>query len=311
MRIDLLFSELKCRQHAEPVWAALPADLRGGVVDLSRPRPAGPGGSRSDRAVLVASGKDLRVAKRRRYGRIALIEHGIGQSYSEASSSAYPGGDGRDAIGLFLSPNKHAAERDRAAYPRATVAIVGCPKLESLPARQGDPGRVVAISFHWDYRRVPEMRSAWQHFRSTLPALAERYEVIGHAHPYARGMVVSAYREAGIEFVDTFDDVCRRADAYVADNTSTLYEFAATGRPVVVLDAPWYRREVEHGLRFWEAADVGVRCDDPDQLAAAIERAFEDAPEQRQARERALRIVYASRKGSAKKAAAAIKAWLR
>lgn len=307
MKVDLLFSELKCRQHAEPAWLALPEQLRGDVIDLSR------GGFhiwRNDqRAVLVASGKDLRVAKRRSYARIALIEHGIGQSYSDTSSSAYPGGDGRDAVSLFLSPNRHAAARDQAAYPGATVATVGCPKLATLPTREGVPGRVVALSFHWDYKRVPEMRSAWQHFKPGLAALRDRFEVIGHAHPYARGMVLPTYRELGIEYVDTFDEVCRRADVYVADNTSTLFEFAATGRPVVVLNAPWYRVEVEHGLRFWAASGVGVHCNDPQLLPPAIEEALRDHPEQQEAREAALRMVYASRKGSARKAARAIAEW--
>ena len=49
------------------------------------------------------------------------------------------------------------------------------------------------------------------------------------------------YEAHGIEYVPDFDDVLRRADVYACDNSSTLYEFASTGRPVVVLNAPWYR----------------------------------------------------------------------
>ena len=55
-----------------------------------------------------------------------------------------------------------------------------------------------------------------------------------------------------------FDEVMERSTLYICDNSSTLYEFASTGRPVVVLNAPWFRRDIEHGLRFWEHADVGV-----------------------------------------------------
>jgi hypothetical protein len=50
----------------------------------------------------------------------------------------------------------------------------------------------------------------------------------------------------------------------IADNTSMLYEFAYLGRPTAVLNAPWYRREASHGLRFWDAIP-GQMFDDPHQ----------------------------------------------
>ena len=89
-----------------------------------------------------------------------------------------------------------------------------------------------------------------------------------------------------------FEDVVRRADLYIADNTSTLFEFAALDRPVIVLNAPWYRRGVEHGLRFWEFADVGVQVDDPESLVDAIGRALEDRDGSR--RRSIVRALYAN-----------------
>jgi hypothetical protein len=60
--------------------------------------------------------------------------------------------------------------------------------------------------------------------------------------------------------VASLREVQRRAAVYVCDNSSSMYEFAATGRPVVVLDLPegrikgiGYRRNINHGLRFWDA----------------------------------------------------------
>jgi UDP-N-acetylglucosamine:LPS N-acetylglucosamine transferase len=185
--------------------------------------------------------------------------------------------------------------------------VVGCPKLDTLPKRSGTGGPVVAVSFHFDLSLLAETRSARMHFTSALPGLARSYRLIGHSHP--RLDLSQFYRRMGIEYVRDFDEVCRRADVYVCDNSSTLFEFAATGRPVVVLNEPHYRRDVEHGLRFWDAADVGIQVDSPHDLAPAIRLALDDGPEQRARREAALSLVYAYRTGGAKRAAEAIMGW--
>lgn len=265
--------------------------------------------------VVVASLGDLRRVARD--GRpVALAEHGIGQSYGTGHPS-YCGGVSpeRSRVGLFLVPNEYAARANRRAYPGARSVVVGCPKLDpwvggvAPPPLRGRP--VVAISFHWDCRVAPETRSAWPHFRSALPALAERFRLLGHGHPRALGRLRPEYERLGIEAVAEFEQVLRRAHVYVTDNSSTLFEFAATDRPVVVLNAPWYRRRVEHGLRFWSCADVGVQCDEPEALPAAVELALEDAEPQRARRARALQRALPLRDGhAAHRAALAILEWL-
>lgn len=74
------------------------------------------------------------------------------------------------------------------------------------------------------------------------------------------------------------------AGGFVAHN-SVLYEWAALGRPVVVLDAPWFRRNVDHGLRFWSHADIGIRVREPEQLIDAVAEAVQDPSDVRARRE--------------------------
>ena len=337
--LDFLSFESQFLDHAAPVWHALAPRLRGRFLVDERlvERAAGLGiaaeglGAREVRArsapprarpgdgpaAFVASIGDTKVGRRLGYRRFAFMEHGAGQAYigqrgAMGRHPSYAGGADREDTELFLVPNEYSAALWRAAYPDARVAVVGSPRLDSLPARQPGPGPVVAISFHWPAFVAPEAGTALGYYLGALPDLARRFRVIGHAHPKGDwpARMARSYRRAGIEFVADFADVCRRADVYVCDNSSTLFEFAATGRPVVVLNCPQYRRNVSHGLRFWEAADVGIQVDRPGDLPAAIDTALADGPERRAARERALAIVYAHRSGAAERTAAELGAWL-
>ena len=219
---------------------------------------------------------------------------------------------------LFLHPGPHPAARERTRYPKARIEIVGCPKLDSLPRkRKRSRIPVVAVSFHWDCHVSPETRSAFGQFSSQVGRLAKdgSIRVIGHGHPRILGSadrplgLAHWYERAGIEVVYSFEEVCRRADLYVNDASSTLFEFASTGRPVVAMNPDWYRREIHHGLRFWEASTVGVNVGPKDSLREAIAAALDDPPAQQAQREAALDLVYAYRSGAAKRAAAVLMDW--
>jgi hypothetical protein len=330
---DALAFEPQFIDHLAPIWRALPGGrfitserlaprarahgIEPSIVDDAALRER----SRPPRArvedgpmALTASIGDIKVGRRLGYRRFAFIEHGAGQAYLAGGGMPHPsyaGGMDREDVELFMVPNEYSAALWRAAYPTARVEIVGCPRLDDLPARVGQPGRVVAISFHWPAFVAPEADSAVGFYMSVLGDLARAHEVIGHAHPKAdwQDRMERIYRRHGIEMVKDFDEVCRRADVYVCDNSSTIFEFASTGRPVVVLNAPTYRRNVHHGLRFWEAATVGVQCDRPQDLNAKIDEALLDTPDARTAREAALSLVYAYRHGAARRAASAVLEW--
>jgi hypothetical protein len=262
-------------------------------------------------AVLVASYGDLVKARATGHPRIVLAQHGAGQSYSD-DHPHYPGGRDNGDVGLFLAPNDHSARRWRDAYPDAAVEVVGSPRLDDLPAREPGP-LTVAVTFHWNSFHTPgkgmtEGRSAFPWFREALQDVAAAFPTIGHGHPKARELP-RFWKSIGVEYVPTFDEVCRRADVLVFDNTSAGFEFAATGRPVVVMNSPLYRRDVSHGLRFWDAADVGVQVDHAPDLLPAIRRALEHRPEDIAAREDALESVYTFRGGAADRAASVIREW--
>ncbi len=322
--IDVFASEPHFVDHVGAVFAALPTEqagtfLTGSLTVRKRVQSAGfptkpAADSTPERPVLVASAGDMVKMRRLGKGRIAIMEHGAGQSYGgrrhlpAARYGSYAGGNGRTAE-LFLHPGPHPAARDKAAYPRARVEVVGSPHLDTLPNREGKPDRTVAFSFHFNLAIAPETRTAYPWIFPNIAALKERFHLLGHAHPNLFDGLAPRYRRLGIEAVQEFSEVCRRADVYVCDNSSTLFAFAATGRPVVVVNPPWYDRRVNHGLRFWEAADVGVNCNRPEDLGDCIEEALRDTPAQKAKRDAALDLVYAYREGAAKRAADVLMDW--
>jgi hypothetical protein len=256
--------------------------------------------------VAVASYGDLcRIAPSLRH--IILFEHGAGFSFSTLQPSYAGGVKWRCLVSLFVAPNEYVSQRNKQVYPTALHKVVGCPKLDTWhlnPPHPQNPQPVIALTFHWNCRICPETRWAFPWFVPAIPALAEQYKVIAHAHPRAAAAVKAVTDPLGIEWVDDFEDVMGRADLLINDASSVLYEFASTDRPVVVLNAPWYRRRTHHGLRFWEHADVGVNCDNPEDLLGAVEEALEDTRAQQYLRQMAVEETYPVCDGTASAKAA-------
>lgn len=325
MKLDCLAEEIQFVDHLIPIWKALPAESRGrfmthfAFMDYARRRGVEPSPRILDSTnpVLVASFGDMKTAQAMGRTRIARIEHGIGQSYGGdpshpiANHGSYAGGEGAGGVALFLVPNEHAAARWRAAYPAARVEIVGCPKLDELPVFAPPPGPpIIGVSVHWDWHYLPELLSAFIPYNHAFIDLARSHRVLGHAHPKAAPQVSRWFAKKSIPYAEHFAEIVETASVFVCDNSSALYEFAATGRPVVVLNLPEYRRWVLHGLRFWSAANVGVQCDRPDALAASVDLALTDPPDFKAAREAALYVVYAYRSGASLRAATTLVDWL-
>lgn len=323
--IDLVASEPHFLDHLIPVWRALPAEQRGSIWTgkmgavatdvLGRAKAHGvqmkAGPPIRAESLMVASIGDLsRGLTKSPHAKVAFFEHGCGLRYKGVSNPSYLGSPSRPNCSVILVPNEMAAELQRTATPDIPVVVLGGePRLDAwyglAPAPSDRP--VVCVSWHWDCKVVPETRTALYEHRGHLRWLLDRgWTVIGHAHPRIWPAASAVYRRLGIEMVEQFDEVLRRAHLYAVDNSSTLYEFAALDRPVVAINATGYRRNVDHGLRFWDHVP-GIQCDRPEELPREITSALIDAPELQNLRRSALAAVFPRSDGHvAERAASAV-----
>lgn len=299
-KVDAYASWSHYGQHLAPIWDALPEDSRGAFLRPPQ-RPSHVGGP-----ILVASLHDLRKVRPRP---VILVEHGAGQTYVDNRTPAgYAGGPGRGTVMLFLCPTERVADLNRRAYPQAKTELVGSPWVEWLrlltwenrTERREPCSAAPAFSFHWDCRVSPESRSAWGAYQD-LPTHIDMRRVLGHGHPRMWPQLSRWWETVGAEPVESFAEVALRATAYVCDNSSTIYEAAALDIPVVLMNAPWYRRDVHHGLRFWEELP-GPMVNNASEIPRALEQAAEWYPDRQDTTER----IYGQIEGSAKRAAAAI-----
>ena len=285
--------------------------------------------------VVVAGEADRRPA---RGHRIIRFEHGVGFSFHgrnkayrqtvsrevpglyrfhelqqpNRAPTSYAGGAHQTNVVAFINPNHYADDAWRAAYPNTPTHIVGMPKMDrwhDAPTKERSDPPVVALTWHWNATVAPETRSAYSHYKTALPLIgrARRFKAIAHAHPRYGLMLKRDFDKAGIEWVSDLAEVYERADVLVNDSSSVLYEFASLDRPVVVLNAPWFRRNVHHGLRFWEHSEIGVVVNQPQDLKAGIVDALTDTIERQRARKLATEEVFPYRGDASARAADAIR----
>lgn len=333
MPLDFFARQPHYIDHLAPVWKALPSNQRGiftvaaELIDYAHDELGNLGKIEvynsawlsGDCPILTAGFGDMLRAARESTRKIISMEHGTGHAFGKA---AYPNGKGRrDLVNLFLMPNEYTARLSRSV--RATrCEVIGTPKMDEWARGQDlsiliqEPKHnppVIAIAFHWGnkHAKPPESGSAFEHYKDILSRLAKSYNIIGHGHPLAAHIYKAEFERAGIEWVVDFREVLRRADVYINDLSSTMYEFLVTGKPVIVLNAPWFRREARWGIRFWDYSDVGINVENPDELFGAIDRTLaEYGTIYENERRRAVRDLYPYAGCSAERAAEVITAYL-
>lgn len=180
---------------------------------------------------------------------------------------------------------------------------------EHEPSVDASGSPLVAVAQHWKCAIAPETMPAVPRFAAQIAAIPESgIRLLAHCHPRAARHAEALWTRAGVAWEPDVDAVLNalrvaRNALLVADNTSVMYEAAALGVPVLALNAPTYRRDVEHGLRFWSHVP-GLQCDEPTEFRAALERAIADPPEAQELRARAAAYAYCAADGRAASRAA-------
>lgn len=261
--IDAYASEPHYADNVRPVLEAVPDEYRGELHSVA-PEGQGP--------VIVSSYNDLRAIRERP---VVFMEHGTGQTYGAGDENlpSYAGSTRRDGVALFLCPNEHVAMLNRISHPRIPSVVVGCPRLDTAWDTEPEVG-LVGLAWHWDAAFCPEGRSALPYYAGALADLARHVKTLGTAHPRIAAFAGEVYDEAGIETTGSIYEMYERCSVLVADNTSVGWDFIALDRPVVWCNAPWYRRFISHGMRFWSLVDAGIEIDEPTELCWAVDKAL-------------------------------------
>lgn len=285
--IDAFVSSLPYWHHIQPIWTRLAIHNQTGMLySLGRTATtigATQGTPTGDRPVLVAAARDL--ARIPKHCPVIYTTHGAGQCYAGVPNSLINTTRQQlKQIRLALSPNDQwTANMHRLGVNTVTVGAPKMDKHPTPPMRHDGPPKVGMV-FHWDQTTYPEAGSAFVEFAPAFAELASKFDVVATHHPRAgyqrthrrsrRKTRVDWYDEAGVTFTEHVGDVLAGSDVVVADNTSVLFEAAACGWPVVVLDSRRFRRSVDHGLRFWDWADIGPRTANPVDLVRSVEWAW-------------------------------------
>lgn len=306
MPVALVVNQRHYLPHLLAVYQQLEPDERAGINPFlgleTMPRDV----------ALCAGWADAKAARKLRYRRVVLMEHGCGQSYLGNSDGRrgnphYVGGAERaQVLDLALLPNTMAAEVERRFNPTLPVAVVGSPWLDVLESRAGEIplAAKVTVAFHWNATGVaPEAGSAFREYRYAVDRLEG---AVVHAHPRADEQA-AWYRGRHLWWESDPLEAVMASPVLVSDNSSILYYGAALGRSVVVVNAKGWRKDVHHGLRFWSHAGVGEQVDTPFSLRDVVERAPQWYRDNRRERARLLAEVFPWRGNARQMAVAALR----
>lgn len=267
MKLHMVASQPHYHDHLRAIWKHLPEDIQGLEVIGNHGRL--PHNIAPNDCCIVASYDDL---DRTAGLPTIFVEHGAGQRYAGLAERVRPyyGGPMPDNVIGYVGPRQECVDEFVAQGIEGIAA--GSPICDNFEL-YGDE-RTAVITFHWNAVRVcPEAMGAYPHYAGDSLARIVRtlrendWEVLGHRHPRLIHPV-NLWTRLGVTEVDAAT-ARRRATLLISDNTSFAYEMAYLARQNICLNAPWFRRDVEHGLRFW-SNPPGPMVDSPGELVEMI-----------------------------------------
>ena len=315
MQIDFLARQSYFVDHLLPIYLALPTHMQGdfyamGATVRSRLVNKVPAQHIKDYIddgacgqfpiVTAAYGDAVRAATANPNRRVILLEHGVGLTFGKA---AYADGAGqRNRLALMPVQNQYVLNKVHPDVAHIPHPIVGVPKLDKWKdvefkrhQHKPTPPLIVFAFHHGDkHSRPAEVGSAWEHYYEHLPHLVKSHNIAVHHHPSSsesRQAFTDLVRRHNIREIAEFDDVMTEADILINDCGSAAYEFSVTSKPVILLNAPWFDRNKEWGIRFWAYSDIGLNVSNPGELHGAIQDTLASDPN-RLRRERAVRELF-------------------
>lgn len=305
MAIDFFASSIHYIDHLVPIYNQLSDEYKGNfytrenlIETLDNLNiDAKPLQEKNDLEItLTSSFGDLRDA-RKTGAPIIISEHGAGQSYKDNYSPAYIGGIDRRGAIAALVPGIKQAEKQLKAYPTIPVYPIGIPKLDNyhknLDLYNSKVKKdSVVISFHWDCKVEQETRSCYRFYKSIIKEMKKDFNIKIHGHPRDIKKYKAFADYIKVDHLETFDQVIEEGWIYCCDNSSTIFEWISLNRPVVLLNCHLYRKNIEHGMRFWEYADIGPNVDVPKTFPNVLQKALTNHTQYQQRREEVKNEVY-------------------
>lgn len=195
-------------------------------------------------------------------GPVVLVEHGAGQTYQVSGQTVDAGTIGKFSspltnVVLYVGPNQRLCDLYRTWLPNALM-VVASPIIEWMRTIPRIP-KLVTFAVHWPSPLATAVAEAGTSWPSSAWICKELKPDLIHAHPRIQHRIRRDMKQRKLtgSFVEDWDDVWPRTRLLVVDNSSILWEAAAVGIDVALIQpASWIGR---HGLRFGIEADPLVR----------------------------------------------------